>query len=671
MNTSDTESEHADGGHIEEFRLLIKNGVYRVISVSIVVFYFAIPIVSRGIFDAIKCRDLIGKDFGEPPFFKSYLLVDMAIECDAASDSVYRNIEVLFYFFLALWPIMIPLSFLALLIHIRDAVKRRRITPLANACRFLWNDYDQGVWFWDIIDLWRKTSLTGFIMFIDKKQGSSKVLRLIIATIVSMLYLGLLAISRPYKRQQDLYLAFIANMLLASCFIAGIILQLCGQGECELVKLSLNPISASAVVIASMVGMLLIVIASLAVFTLNAILTPTVLLTSGAKIDLDLSEKCTFHVFMSHVWATGQAKTHIITNKLKLFMPGLKVWLDVNDLEDITKLEEYVRGAEVFILFYSEGYFRSKNCRREIYMAVEGEKPIIVVHEGENSDMLKKFHAECEEFCVDAPGSIAIKNHCFRKEPIQWLDAGAFSAASLNMIYMQIFSELPHYRAHPLELSNGITVPGEQGPDTLQNHVDVLVCKGNHGAEALAEEVKASLSRGVNRSLRSSLSRAVKKPFRTSLSRGSLSFRVSPLINIIDAEEYFEKEQNEEVEQEQNEEDGSEVDNASSELRQSSDTSTVLLLYLNEDFFDDDGEGILRQVVQSSLEDPSIKVVLVHEQDVESGGCPFSYFFGRVPQYLIDPPYEIFKDIAIPLYSTEEYRVVSIRQIIRQFKIEI
>ena len=281
------------------------------------------------------------------------------------------------------------------------------------------------------------------------------------------------------------------------------------------------------------------------------------------------------------------------------------------------------------------------------------EKPTILLHEGDYSEMLNIFREECLTYCSDAknPGPTAILNHFSANASILWLDAGAFCAASLKMIYMQILTHLPHYRAHPFELSNGIVIPGEQGPDSLQNHVNVLVCKENPGAEALAEETKDSL-----------LCHAVNRTCQLPLSRALRPFRDSPLINIINAEEY--------VVLEQNERDGSEVSASSKLCCQSSDTSTVLLLYLNEDFFEDDSEGILRHVVRSSIEDPNIRIVLVHEQDVSNGGCLFSYYFGRVPQDLIDPPCLIFKDIAISLYPSEEYRAVSISQIISQYKLE-
>jgi hypothetical protein len=89
------------------------------------------------------------------------------------------------------------------------------------------------------------------------------------------------------------------------------------------------------------------------------------------------------------------------------------VWLDVDELQDISKLEESVAESAVFILYYSGGYFRSKNCRREIYAAVQLDKPIILLYEGDES-VIKEMENECLSNCdsnngeQDCPGTALI-----------------------------------------------------------------------------------------------------------------------------------------------------------------------------------------------------------------------------------------------------------------------
>ena len=56
-------------------------------------------------------------------------------------------------------------------------------------------------------------------------------LRLVLGTIISAMYLGILALARPYKRSDDLILACLSSMLLCCCFAAGIIIKLCEEGS--------------------------------------------------------------------------------------------------------------------------------------------------------------------------------------------------------------------------------------------------------------------------------------------------------------------------------------------------------------------------------------------------------------------------------------------------------
>ena len=91
--------------------------------------------------------------------------------------------------------------------------------------------------------------------------------------------------------------------------------------------------------------------------------------------------------------------------QLQLLLPGIRIWLDVVNLQDVTKLEESVGDSAVVVIFLSKGYFASGNCRqqapprssshtpcrtllrppcvrrREVYAAVELGKPIVAVIE--------------------------------------------------------------------------------------------------------------------------------------------------------------------------------------------------------------------------------------------------------------------------------------------------
>ena len=52
-------------------------------------------------------------------------------------------------------------------------------------------------------------------------------------------------------------------------------------------------------------------------------------------------------------------------------LPGLKVFLDVDDLENIHDLEAYVEQSDVVLILVTKAYVSSCNCRRELLRTVE------------------------------------------------------------------------------------------------------------------------------------------------------------------------------------------------------------------------------------------------------------------------------------------------------------
>ena len=122
----------------------------------------------------------------------------------------------------------------------------------------------------------------------------------------------------------------------------------------------------------------------------------------------------------------------------------------------------------MIVIFYSKNYFKSKNCRREVYAAMEYDKPIVLVYEGDHS-VIDQMKEECTRYCDgisdgigvpdaacilqkllgddDGQSSIVSSGDFSRitppHEPIQWLNEGSFSAAALKKIYYHIICHLP------------------------------------------------------------------------------------------------------------------------------------------------------------------------------------------------------------------------------------
>ena len=71
------------------------------------------------------------------------------------------------------------------------------------------------------------------------------------------------------------------------------------------------------------------------------------------------------HLFLSHSWA-NQDTVATIKRQLQLLLPGVRVFLDVDHLEEIGDLEGYITRSSTVLVYCSKYYFQSKNCLREL-----------------------------------------------------------------------------------------------------------------------------------------------------------------------------------------------------------------------------------------------------------------------------------------------------------------
>ena len=105
---------------------------------------------------------------------------------------------------------------------------------------------------------------------------------------------------------------------------------------------------------------------------------------------------------------------------MKIYLQGVRVWLNVDNTEDIKKLKELVNDCVVFSFFYTEGYFTSVNCRREIYTAIAAKESIVKIYVNDSTsiaDMIREWYV-C---CTEDRGSDIILENMLTNEPRLWL----------------------------------------------------------------------------------------------------------------------------------------------------------------------------------------------------------------------------------------------------------
>ena len=71
-----------------------------------------------------------------------------------------------------------------------------------------------------------------------------------------------------------------------------------------------------------------------------------------------------------------------------------------------------------------------------------------------------------------------------------------------------------------------------------------------------------------------------------------------------------------------------------------------------------------RRAQESTGTQRQLPLVLVHEQDPAKGHCPFRVFFDQTPEVLLKRR-RLYDTVAVPLYSLDMHRKISLRHILR------
>ena len=242
-----------------------------------------------------------------------------------------------------------------------------------------------------------------------------------------------------------------------------------------------------------------------------------------------------------------------------------------------------MRATSVMLFFLSKKYFGSRNCLKEIVASIDQGKPLVLVQEQQEDKgggPLELLKAECR----DDKMREAIFDG---RTPIAWHRISHFQNLTLKLVATEMLRNGPRFQG---------SLSGGDAPEDLVliQHGEVNVSKlalpqplvlwcsaGNPGAAEVAEELV------------------------TSMANNGTAIRVVDTMPDVQAlREYGE--------------------------------SAVMLLYLNKDTWVEQGEVLERDVRAARQLQAGLKVVMVHENDQEKGGCEFGDFFGTTPQELID-----------------------------------
>ena len=462
--------------------------------------FLVFPVVSSAAFRAFSCEDF---DTG-----RSFLKADWSIECGSAA---HARAQQLAWLGIALYPVGISLLYIVLLLCARRAILDHRTTPLSNALGFLVRDFEPAYYWWELLEAWKKLFLVGFAVLI--LPGTLQ--QLLVAFLFCLVFTLLVAIAMPFRHAADDYFAKAVGFALTAFFFFSVILKVGVLTEAVddvLTQRLRDRFGYNAAFVT--VGMFCVVVGALALAATMAAkeLVAAARLPVIKRVDtkappeLQLRSGIHWHMFLSHIWGTGQDQCATIKRQLCLLLPGASIFLDVDDLKDIGALEEYVEQTQVIMIFVSKGYFKSGNCLREAKCSIEKRKPIALVHDPVKGGAKLDFIPD-EECPDEMRGAIFDE-----RDVIEWHRIKDFQLVSLKLLAEQLLlgCAAPSVERGSVGERNSVAgaqqppqriplfIPGEISgqPLAFDRPVTLYASRHNKGAEAAAAALRSGMGGG-------------------------------------------------------------------------------------------------------------------------------------------------------------------------------
>ena len=123
----------------------LKPGLIRALPYLLYILFFAFPLVSSRAFQAFDCEEF---DDGT-----RFLRVDYSLDCN---DAEHGRVVSLAWVAIALYPIGVPLLYLALLLSAREAILTEQPTDLSRSLTFLHQDYEPSMYWWEMVEISKK-----------------------------------------------------------------------------------------------------------------------------------------------------------------------------------------------------------------------------------------------------------------------------------------------------------------------------------------------------------------------------------------------------------------------------------------------------------------------------------------------------------------------------------
>jgi len=480
--------------------------------------FFLYPIVTNIAFESFSCYSFDGGEF-------RWLISDVNIDCKlrGTSGSEYSKVFSLAWVAIAMYPVGLVVLFAVLLFRARDAIRDDDPTPLSVGIEFLHREFQPAYYWWELVEMVRRLLLIGLFVLIER--GS--VTQLIVGLVYCLAHLLVQLKAAPYNMLGDNFVADASNFAMTILFVCLIMFQVsvtAGLDEVQALlspelrdDITVDPLALTAVLtitlfLAIAVGGVLLVYeirkerARQELEARYAVARRLRFVSTGMEVQSPKIPHGAFHLFLSHVWGTGQDQMRVIKQRLKEMMPKVVVFLDVDDLQ-FGRGAEYVDLSTVILTFCSRGYFSSCNCMREILRGIHDKKPLVALLEpdvnhghmsladikeglAEADGKYGKWglQREMDEWGMPKPTPQAIFDTLFAAPPLEWSRITAFQDVTLRAIAHRILGD-DHA---PTLVQDEVAFKHVELPALLRGQ-HVFCSPDNPGALELLEELAVAL----------------------------------------------------------------------------------------------------------------------------------------------------------------------------------
>ena len=376
--------------------------------------FLVLPPITSFSFRALApcdCFDYVGGDGRQTCFLR----LDYEVEC-TGEGPMSASPDVLWAAWtgVGVWAVAVPLAHLALL-----QLGMRKDDALVG-------DYRPDRQWWEVVVVLEKLALTGFLALYNPGAWQ----QLFVATVIALFCFVLQMLVRPYRRESDNTFALLTSLSLVPLFLGSLALQV----DATITIYRISAVGGSKLELALLFGFVILVLVALAalfVWEHSQAREVLVLQSTGRPPEL-APPPPNWHIFLSHNW-DNQDTVATIKRQLQRLLPGVRVFLDVDDLRSVDALETYVNdSATVLILLGSPRYFKSANCLREVTAAKNKCLPLVCVHDADpqkNGSSLDVLRAVCPE---------EHRDYIFDGEVILWHRLPPFQRVAIALIAEQV-----------------------------------------------------------------------------------------------------------------------------------------------------------------------------------------------------------------------------------------